>query len=351
MRRTTCGGPSLRDSWTIIGAVLTVRQSSRLSLIKRELENARDPKRVFLLTSALTEEWQVELEHDLLVQLSRKGYRPTLFAPSRNYSASEQDDHFREVLGRSADYVGGIAIPIEPESRKAEILKFAREFRKPIVFVDNAPFDESECPDITTFVGVSSTEGGMLAAVALENALSTDEEERTILVVASNTQIARQGEIKARLAQSRPQWKLEIDKGGMFNREQAQGLVDRRLRDTEQAKVDAIVCTSDSMTLGCLDALRDVGAEEAPEVVIGYDGIALTRRIVDDSSSPLRRVVVQDTHDLAVAAATALSDLLQGRTQLGFRLIRPYLYPTLPDLGAGLTVESRAPSEAAEDGA
>lgn len=294
-----------------------------------------------LLTSAFTNVWHVELQHNLINQLSRKGYWPIFFAPSHNYSPSEQADHFQEILVRpDDDYVGGIVIPIEPESRKAEILTFAREFDKPIVFVDNAPFDESECPDIMTFVGVSSTEGGKLAAEALENALSTDEEERTILVVASDKQTARQDEIDARLAQSRPQWKVEINRGGKFNRDEARTVVDRRLMDTEQGKVDAIVCTSDSMTLGCLDALRALDAKEAPKVVIGYDGIALTHRLVDDPSSPLKSVVVQDTHELAVAAATALSDLLQGSTRLPFRLIRPHLYPSLPVSG-GLAVESR----------
>lgn len=320
---------------TAFGAVLSVRHSNRLSRVKLELENARDPSRVFLLVSAFAEDWQVELEHQLVVQLGRKGYRATLFAPSHDYSATEQDDHFRDVLNRSADYVGGIVIPIEPESRKAELLKFAHEFQKPIVFVDNAPFGESECPDNATFVGVSSTLGGFLAAVALENALGTDKQACTILVVAAITQVARQNEIKARLAQSRPTWKLEIDPGGMFDREQARTLVDRRLRNSDQTRVDAIVCTSDAMTLGCLDAIRGLNENEAPQVVIGYDGIAVTRGLVNNSSSPLRRVVVQDTHEIAVACATALSDLLQGITPSDFRLIRPYLYPIVHDLGSG----------------
>ncbi len=319
---------------TIVGSVLTVRQSTKISQMRRELLDARDPNRVFLLT-ARTEDWQVELERDLIVQLTHRGYRPTIFVPSRDYSPSEQGLHFHEILDRPSDYVGGIVIPIRPEYRRPEISQFVNDFGRPVVFVDNAPFAEEECPGLTGFVGVSSNDGGKLAASALEAAFRAVDEERTILVVASTSQTSRQRAMAKRLAQSRSRWALEIDEGGDFDRQQAQKIVDLRIRSKKKPKIDAIVCTSDAMTLGCLDALGQLRTTEAPKVVIGYDGIKLTRRIIDDGASPLKRVVVQDTHELAVAATIALSDLIRNRQVSVFQWIKPYLYPTLPSLAGG----------------
>ena len=67
---------------------------------------------------------------------------------------------------------------------------------------------------------------------------------------------------------------------------------------------DAVFCTNDEMALGAVDALR---ATDSPgTVVIGVDGIAEARTLIDSGTSPLRATVVQDCDRLAESAVNAL---------------------------------------------
>src|SRR5262249_9836605 len=96
---------------------------------------------------------------------------------------------------------------------------------------------------------------------------------------------------------------------------------------------DVIFCTADSMTVGCLDAIRRVrrwGSHAKPRV-IGYDGTATTRNLIDRKRSGLARIVVQDTKALASAALDEL--IARHQSEPGNRpqvkWVEPYLYPRL----------------------
>lgn len=327
---------------SVIGSVLAVRNifrasqlNARINALNEEIGAERDPKRVFLITSAHTEEWQVFFQHNLLVQLRTLGFRPTVFTPLVNYSPEEQERHFREILERKKDYIGGLVIPIIPERRRDELRKFVEAFGNPIVFVDNAPFEKGEdYPPRTAFVGVSSSAGGELAARAVIVS-SSSQPIRKVLVIASNTQVARQNSFKKHLEQSLLGYDVVIDDGGLFSRDQAYNITLKRLQSAIQKKdpFDAIFCTSDSMTLGCLEAIREMGGLEGfrEPRVFGYDGIATTIRLADDPKSPLQYVVVQDHHEIAVAAIEQLERLTKGENLMTAVpiFVPPRLYPTL----------------------
>jgi DNA-binding LacI/PurR family transcriptional regulator len=322
------------------GSVLGVRDATRASKLRSQIEQlkgemytARDHKRVFFVTSALTEDWQVSLEHNTLVHLWNRGFRPTVFAPLRNYSPNEQEGHFREIVERSQDYVGGLVIPIGPERRRAELHHFIEKFAKPIVFVDNPPFEhEYDYPARTRFVGFNSALGGQLAAKAVI-ARSSPGGIRRVLVIASDTQLARQQLFKEHLVMAQPDCAVVIDEGGCFSRDAAYDVVRRHLLkglDTKEP-FDVVFCTSDLMALGCLDAIRSIedrSGFQKPRV-FGYDGIEATLRLVKEGNSLLERVVVQDAHSLAVTAAEQLLRLLAGEDLRGSVWLEPTLYPSL----------------------
>jgi len=324
---------------TILGSVLTVRDATRASELRREIDvlstkltAARDPKRVFFIASAPTEEWQVSLEHNILVQLRSHGFRPTVFAPLVNYSPQEQDSHFREILDRSDDYVGGFAIPIEPDRRSAEFRRFADQFGKPLVFLDNAPFErDDDYPARTRFVGVNSATGGRLAATAVTTGHGLTV--RRALVIASNTQTARQRQFRDALQGTCPDCEIVINESGRFCREPARRIAVAHFNDAIASKrpFDVVFCTSDSMALGCLDAIAQVTDWQQCQKprLIGYDGIPATMQLTEVAGWALERVVVQDTHSIAVAAVEQLLRLLKGEDIRGAEWVEPFLHPGL----------------------
>jgi ABC-type sugar transport system substrate-binding protein len=107
---------------------------------------------------------------------------------------------------------------------------------------------------------------------------------------------------------------------------------------------DIVFCTSDSMTLGCLDAIAEItNWQQCPRPrLFGYDGIPATRRLAGTPGCDLERVVVQDTHDIAVAAVEQLLGLLKGEDIRGAEWIEPVLYPGLPGVQAPLAPNKSA---------
>ena len=139
---------------------------------------------------------------------------------------------------------------------------------------------------------------------------------KRVLVIASNTQIERQNSFKEELKKICPTCEVVIDKSGRFNRDYARRIAVSHLTTAidENRPFDVVFCTSDSMTLGCLDAVAEITTckECKKPRVIGYDGIPLIRQFVESGDSALERVIVQETHDIAVAAVEQLIRLFQG---------------------------------------
>jgi ABC-type sugar transport system substrate-binding protein len=332
-------GMGLSVGLSVYGAILSVQatkresvQNEKIAKLENKLAAARDPKRVFFVTSALSDNWQLLLEQSLLHQLRTRGFRPTIFAPLINFSSKEQEIHFNEIMERKDDYIGGFAIPVSPKTQKQKLLEFISAFGKPVVFIDNAPFDvENDYLDNASFIGVDNIKGGTIAAQAVLDchhkvAIST------VLVIASTSQVERQESFVKTLASEAPEIKVIIDDGGRFTRIDAYNSTLRHLRSaiSARSKIDIIFCTSDSMTLGCLDALQSI-SESSPfqlPKIIGYDGIAETKRLVDSPISPLMHIVIQNHHEVAVGAISEFDQLLNKQRKMPIQLLDPHLYPT-----------------------
>jgi DNA-binding LacI/PurR family transcriptional regulator len=91
---------------------------------------------------------------------------------------------------------------------------------------------------------------------------------------------------------------------------------------------DVVFCTADSMTLGCLHAIRRLQGQKPK--VIGYDGTPTTKREAGNPESPLVRIVIQNSRELAGAAIARLISLSQNQVVAdGKKVIwvNPTLYP------------------------
>src|ERR1700755_3489275 len=92
---------------------------------------------VFLIASSMLEEWQVELNHQLVQAIRRNGFSCTILALKTSHALDEQETVLREVLEDAESYVAGIAVISGWQPKHAEkLMGFAKSFHKPVVFVD-----------------------------------------------------------------------------------------------------------------------------------------------------------------------------------------------------------------------
>jgi DNA-binding LacI/PurR family transcriptional regulator len=128
-----------------------------------------------------------------------------------------------------------------------------------------------------------------------------------------------------------PKCTIRITTDGAFNRRTTEEIVYDILAEAVAQKTayDVIFCTTDSMTLGCLDAMQSLDWKgEARPHVIGYDGIDATRRLILRRQTQLKRVVVQDAAKLAGAAIQELEVFRSSGRGNGVIWVEPTLFPS-----------------------
>jgi ABC-type sugar transport system substrate-binding protein len=210
-------------------------------------------------------------------------------------------------------------------------------FSSPIVLLDrNPPAGGKPVPAKISYVSVNDAVGGELAAEAVLQ-LANEAPIRRILVVAGFAKHNRHKAFQDRIKRSNQLTGCEIlvTEDGRFDRWVSENIVFDLISDAlaKNKPFDAIFCTADSMTVGCVDAINRIrrwGRNAKPHV-IGYDGTATTRNLVDGKRSNLVRIVVQDTKALANAALDELILLHQSQVpvSMSIKWVEPYLYPRL----------------------
>jgi ABC-type sugar transport system substrate-binding protein len=217
-----------------------------------------------------------------------------------------------------------------------ELAVVVKQLSIPIAFVDrNPPVPDSEILPKLTYVSVSDKAGGELAADAVLDLTNTIAVKR-ILVIAGFAKSRRHEAFRNRLvtAETLKGCELVVTQDGKFDRWIAENVAHNHLSTaSEESKpFDAVFCTADSMTLGCLDAIERLARRtkiRKPRV-IGYDGTTTTKNLIDTRQSPLTRVVIQDSKELAGAAIAQLIKLNQSEEDVKKVIwIDPYLYPSL----------------------
>jgi len=299
------------------------------------LKSELAPDSVAVVLSAISEEWQTLLEQELLNLLLTRNFLPVVYAPRQNYSIQEQRTHLRRMIEKSDRLLGVIMIAIHPESRREELRQFCADFGKPVIFVDNPPFEISDSyPVNTTFVGFSSSLGGQIAARAVLDSFIRPASH--ILVIASNTQTKRQEEFKRVIVDAWSNCDVCVDESGMFDEAESYRAVTLHLQKTIKSgvKIDAIFCTSDSMMLGCLRAIEqfsDIKRFQCPRL-FSYDGTPAIQRLSESQKSHVARVVVQSPSAVAVAAIDCLESFLAQKQVSSPQWLTPSLFPSVENV-------------------
>ncbi len=308
--------------------------SSNLSIITKQNEALRT-RRVFVLLAAFRENFQMELNYHLLRIGRESGLFLQVFCPTFDFSDADYRNGLADIAENIGQYSGGLLVASKfADDKVSELQQFAAGIKVPVIFIDHVPPTPSSSEPGSNpqsskvrWVTVQDTLGGEKAAQALADFGGAPGR---VLVVAGPAKADRQASFKKAVISRWPACIVTTTTDGGFDRQRARIIASNLLKRALENKLpyDAIFCTSDSMTLGCLDAIQNIdwAGLVAPNV-IGYDGIEATRSLIDSGHSTLQRVVVQDPQKLAEAAIHALHELTQGKDGPSVVWIEPTLYP------------------------
>jgi ribose transport system substrate-binding protein len=274
----------------------------------------RRSQRAFLMVSAFDDKYYIaSFVQQLGNALDRVNIDMVLKVPSLDYDASAQSHHLERALDRRHDYIGGVIFAGEVHQLREHLTMFCQKSRLPIVFTDLEPFEDSEYPKNSAFVGYDTGKLGELAGEWLVRNLRRVRRPR-ILIIASREHASRQRECAKVLTRELKDVTVTIDDSCAFTRSRAHDAVRNHVRKLDSRQcLHAIFCTDDEMGLGAVDALATPSPATASTIVIGIDGIAEARALIDSGSSPFRATVVQSTHQLAVNIVDALVKVYRGR--------------------------------------
>lgn len=241
---------------------------------------------MFLIVGSFNEEWQISLNRYLMQAAQRSDLLCSVLVPFEDHSVEQQRALLQSIEVHATDYVGGIVICSGwPDHLLEELAIIVKRFSIPIVFVDrNPPVPDSEIPPKLTYVSVSDRAGGELAADAVLELADAINMKR-ILVIAGFAKSKRHEAFKDKLAAAGKLkgCELVIAQDGNFNRWISENVAHNQLsKASEESKpFDAVFCTADSMTVGCLDAIERLARRRKIRKprVIGYDGTATTKKV------------------------------------------------------------------------
>jgi DNA-binding LacI/PurR family transcriptional regulator len=297
--------------------------------LRASRQEERRSKRVFLITSAFMDAWQVELEFYLLRSLTRKGLFCTVLVPPEHFKWDDHLDLHEMVLNVKDDYLGGFVIISTWDPAKTNVFEdFAVRFAKPIVFIDQNPAQAiKSIASNVSYVGISDESGGRLAAQAVLELDLHSQATLRALVISGAAKYSRCDVFANILRENN--WAVSISQEGEFDREKSTAVAYNRLSAAlkEQRPFDVVFCTNDSMTLGCLDAIQQIDnwPNGGQPKIIGYDGIAITKRLAEHGR--IARTVVQSAREVARASIEQLLLMHEKKPSKRIVLLEPELFP------------------------
>jgi ribose transport system substrate-binding protein len=293
---------------------------------------SRGGRQVFLMVSAFEGKyWVAELIQHLHRSLDRNGIDLVLKVPDRDYDASALAHHLRRLLARRRQYIGGIIVVTEVARLRRDLVDFCARSSLPVVFADVEPFDdERDYPANSVFVGYRSGDLGELAGMWLVQYLIDSGRPRCrVLIIGSKEHPWRQQRCAQALRASKLDIIIATDDNCAFVRARANHSVRAHLHQLHQKneRLDAIICTNDEMALGAVDALRSDPTASTDTVVIGIDGTAEARALIDSGTSPLRATVVQDANRIAQSVVDMLEKMSTGQPVPKKTILTAEIYP------------------------
>ncbi len=289
-------------------------------------------QQVFIIPSATSNKpFQISLLKNLKIKLDREGYSPSERILSTDYSISDQIKELQKILDTKRDYLGGIVVPATSERMGDHIRRFLNSFKKPVVFIDQIPFeDEILYPKNAAFVGFNNKIGGKLAAEAVVQELNKMKKiNPSILVIGGRRQVQRQDSFVEFIRILLPEISLlTVNIQAEFRRDKAEQIANHYFKEARNSinSYDVVFCTSDEMALGVLNAISWAykRCNETP-IVIGYDAIEEAVTAIKNGT-PLKNSVVQSTDFLAEKAVEILIQMLKRETFHTVNFLEPELY-------------------------
>jgi DNA-binding LacI/PurR family transcriptional regulator len=309
------------------------RLKSRVEVEEIKSKSERD-KRLFVVFSSFTEDWQAELNNHLITSITNSGFRAEVFCPSKSYSEGEYRRILVSVLSSKDQYSGGIMISsLFPDLNLDEIFEFTEKLGLPTVLLDYGSIDRRDTSSkiASSRIAWISVRDGLGGRLAAEAAARIRPSARRALVIAGPGKHQRHEEFKSRLRALVPDCSVLITEDGRFDRVTAEDVATSYFHRAAANgnPFDIVFCTADSMTLGCIDAIRGFGWQNVcPPSIIGYDGVEATKRLALDDQNTLAKIVIQDSERLAGLAIRELRKLQAGAASPIVCWVEPHLFPT-----------------------
>jgi ribose transport system substrate-binding protein len=289
-------------------------------------------RQAFLMVSAFEGKyWIAGLVQHLHRSLDRSGMDLVLKVPDRDYDAGALAHHLRRLLARRHQYIGGVIVVTEVARLRKDLVDFCAKSSLPVVFADVEPFDdERDYPANSVFVGYRSGDLGALAGIWLvQYLIDTGRTRFRVLIIGSREHPGRQQQCAQILRASSLDIVIATDDTCAFVRSRAEHSVRAHLHQLHQKneRLDAVFCTNDEMALGAVDALRSDPIATTDTVVVGIDGTAEARALIDSGTSPFRATVVQDANRIAQSVVDMLEKMSTSQPVPKKTILTAEVYP------------------------
>jgi DNA-binding LacI/PurR family transcriptional regulator len=290
-------------------------------------------RKIFVITSSFTTApFYTELIKNIIYKLESNNYDIDLKIPQEDFIFSEIEKHLNNLSKFTDYYEGGIIIHSDIDENFSVLQKFAKKFKKPIVFVDSKNTSlVNDFTDNCSFVGFNNEKTGNLAADYCGKLLrKRNIDTPKVLVLASKQQTKRQENFISKMNKSFTSIEIEINDNVGFDRRRSYKTVYEKLKELRLNKekvFDLVFATNDEMAIGCIQAISDVGTKEANNIqIIGVDGIQEAKDMIDKNDILFMNTVNQSPKILAEESVQLLFRKLKNHNSLKIKMLNPEMY-------------------------
>jgi ABC-type sugar transport system substrate-binding protein len=236
----------------------------------------------------------------------------TFLVPRDPYNGPQFLEQLDELADKQRGFKGGLIAPTLAGVEIDEIRKRLDRFRIPIVLVDVNPYDGVTLPEKRFFVGVDNYAGGKLAGEYLLSVFGSEDKPHVLILGNQDQHKRHEGCIEA-LGTSCEVTLVLCD----FSASASRTAMVHALRHHTSASggFRGVFAASDAIALGAVEALNDIApSTRAREtVVVGFDGAATAKTLIDMKVGQLRNTVVQDAYALGERSMSMLKEVADGR--------------------------------------
>lgn len=304
-----------------------------LGVLIHSHKKIKSQQRVFVIScSFTTNPFFAELIRSLLAKIESQHFIPEIRFSLKDFQISEISRHI-DFVGKNKDlYIGGFIIHAESDAYTDICRKFAKNFGKPVVFLDSCKSENKESfPKNASFIGYDGEEIGRIAAghvisVLQQNEIRTPE----IMVIAGKLQTQRQACFIEAINRSYHDAHITTYDSCDFNRKSAETLV----RDNLESKLegnepmwDVIFCTNDEMALGTWQAIKKLNNDKLSNIaIVGVDAIDEAKEKVDGGDINFINTIIQNPEALAEEGINEFVRRIHKDTPQRIICLEPKLY-------------------------